>query len=61
MQESKVVADAVEAAEDPEQLSREAAPATVPWQGIDEDAAVPNPQLVEAAENSSQPGSVLYG
>ena len=55
---SKVVA---EAAEDPEQLGHEAASATVPWQGIDEDAAVPNPQLVDAAEGSSQPGSVLYG
>ena len=60
-EESKVVAEAVEAAEDPEQLGHQAAPATVPWQGIDEDAAVPNPQLVDAAEGSSQPGSVLYG
>ena len=60
-EESKVVAEAVEAAEHPEQLGHEAAPVTVPWQGIDEDVAVPNPQLVDAAEGSSQPGSVLYG
>lgn len=60
-EESKVVAEAVEAAEHPERLGHDAAPATVPWQGIDEDAAVPNPQLVDAAEGSSQPGSVLYG
>eukprot|EP00891_Asterochloris_glomerata_P002409 jgi/Astpho2/2409/Aster-x1074 len=60
-EESKVVAEAVEAAEHPEQLGHDAALATVPWQGIDEDAAVPNPQLVDAAEGSSQPGSVLYG
>ena len=55
------MAEAVEAAEHPEQLGHDAALATVPWQGIDEDAAVPNPQLVDAAEGSSQPGSVLYG